>query len=128
MQLSTISPAPRRCASTTQSSVRRARARVFDGSPVYWRTRHSPSASRSESTPTTTHCTPKAAASSSISCGRSNAGEFTDTLSAPACSTARASSTERMPPATQNGMSITRATFSTQPRSTLRPSGLAVMS
>ena len=78
--------------------------------------------------PTTTHCTPKAAASSSIRPGRSSAGEFTEILSAPACSTARASATERMPPATQNGMSIRRATFSTQARSTLRPCGLAVMS
>jgi hypothetical protein len=108
--------------------VRRGSARVRSGSPVYCRTRHSPSASRSESTPTTTHCTPKAAASSSTRAGRSSAGEFTETLSAPASSTRAASATERMPPATQKGMSISRATRSTQPRSTGRPSGLAVMS
>jgi hypothetical protein len=128
MQFSTISPAPRCCASTIQSSVRRANARVRDGSPVYWRTRHSPSASRRLSIPTTTHCTPNASASSSINVGRSSAGVFTETLSAPACNTPRASSTVRMPPATQNGMSISRATRSIHARSTLRPSGLAVMS
>jgi hypothetical protein len=78
--------------------------------------------------PATTHCTPNASASSASSAGRSTAGVFTDTLSAPACSTARASATLRMPPATQNGMSITSATRRTQAGSTARPSGLAPMS
>src|SRR5690606_28250789 len=90
MQLSTISPAPSRCASATQSSVRLPGARIAPGSPVLLRTRHSPSASRTESIPTTTHCTPKASASSEISAGRSSAGVLIDTLSAPASSTARA--------------------------------------
>src|SRR3546814_15730298 len=60
MQLSTISPAPRLCASAIQSSVRRGSARVFEGSPAYWRTRHSPSVSRHESMPTHPHFPPKA--------------------------------------------------------------------
>ena len=88
-------------------------ALVFPGSPEYCRTRHSPSASRRESIPTTTHCTPNAEASSPTRSGRSSAGEFTEILSAPDHSTARASATDRMPPATQNGMSIRRATRST---------------
>jgi hypothetical protein len=128
MQLSTISPAPRACACRTQSIVRRPGARMRAGSPVWLRTRHCPSASRIESTPTTTHCRPNSAASSETSAGRSSAGVLTEILSAPACSTARAAATSRMPPATQNGMSIARATRSTHPASTVRPPGLAPMS
>ena len=78
--------------------------------------------------PITTHCEPKREASSSMSPGLAMAGELMEIFSAPALSTASASSTERMPPATQNGMSRTSATRRTQLRSTLRPSGLAVMS
>jgi hypothetical protein len=63
-----------------------------------------------------------------MSSGRSSAGELTEILSAPAYSTARASATLRMPPATQNGMSMMRATRSTQAQSTARCCGLAVMS
>ncbi len=53
---------------------------------------------------TTTHCDPKTSASSPISSGRSSAAEFTETLSAPASSTACASATVRMPPPIVNGM------------------------
>jgi hypothetical protein len=52
----------------------------------------------------TMHCDPKTSASSEISSGRSSAAELTETLSAPASSTAWASSTERMPPPIVNGM------------------------
>ena len=55
--------------------------------------------------PMTTHCEPKRDASSSMSPGLAMAGELMEIFSAPALSTASASSTERMPPATQNGMS-----------------------
>ena len=52
----------------------------------------------------TTHCAPNVSASSEMSSGRATAAEFTDTLSAPASSTACASSPERMPPPIVNGM------------------------
>ncbi|KAG1082386.1 hypothetical protein G6F40_015142 [Rhizopus arrhizus] len=128
MQFRTISPAPRCCASTIQSRVRTGTAWVLPGSPLKRRTRHCPSASRTESTPTTTLCTPNSSANSVISCGRPNAGELIDTLSAPANSTRRAVSTLSMPPATQNGMSIRRAMRSIQATATERASGLAPMS
>ena len=78
--------------------------------------------------PTTTHCAPNRSLKASIRSGSDSAGELTEIFSAPAPSTASASATERMPPATQNGMSSSRATRPTQERSTERPSGLAVMS
>ena len=77
---------------------------------------------------TTTAWEPKASAQALIRSRFSTAAVLTEILSAPACSTARAVSTSRMPPATQNGMSRRAETRSTQPRSTERPSGLAVMS
>ncbi len=92
-----------------------------------WYTRYSPSSTRL-SMPTTTHWLPKRRASSVIRAGRSRAGLLTLILSAPSFSTCSASATLRMPPATQNGMSSTAATRRIQPRSTDRPSGLAVMS
>jgi hypothetical protein len=49
-------------------------------------------------------------------------------LSAPELSTSRASSNVRIPPATQKGTSITRATSSTHLRETRLPSALAAMS
>ena len=52
----------------------------------------------------TTHWAPKWSASSVSSSGRASAAELTETLSAPASSTAWASSTERMPPPIVNGM------------------------
>ena len=65
---------------------------------------------------TTTHWLPNSAAISAISSGRSTAAVLTDTLSAPARSSRRASSTVRMPPPTVNGMntcSAVRRTTST---------------
>ncbi len=107
MQFSTISPAPRSCTSRTQSSVSRPELRERFGSPVNWihaiafgesarcRCRRPRTASRS------------ARASASMRPGFARAGEFTEIFSAPALSMASASATERMPPATQNGMSST---------------------
>jgi hypothetical protein len=80
------------------------------------------------SMPTTMHCDPKRLASASISEGSDKAGELTEIFSAPAFNTSSASATLRMPPATQKGMSSTRATRETHARSTVRSSGLAVMS
>ncbi len=69
---------------------------------------------------TTTAWLPSVRASSPISSGRASAAELTLILSAPASSTAAASSTERMPPPTVNGIetcSATRAATSTaEPR------------
>jgi hypothetical protein len=94
----------------------RASARVRDGSPVYWRTRHSPSSSRRLSMPTTTHCTPKASASSSINRGRPSAGELIDTLSAPACRTPRRRR--------RTGCRLRRRTECRSPRHALDPSAV----
>ena len=63
------------------------------------------------SMPTTTHCEPKRALKALIRSGSARAGELIEIFSAPALSTASASATERMPPATQKGMSSTRATL-----------------
>ena len=57
----------------------------------------------------TTHCEPNTSASSPISSGRSSAAELIETLSAPASSTAWASSTERTPPPIVNGMKTSSA-------------------
>jgi hypothetical protein len=81
-----------------------------------------------ESTPITTHWLPKALTRRSIRPGSSRAGVLMEILSAPCASTCPALSTLRMPPATQNGMSMVSDTRRTQPTSTLRPWGLAVMS
>ncbi len=76
----------------------------------------------------TTHCEPNTAASSSISSGRASADELTDTLSAPASSTACASSTERMPPPIVNGMKTLSAVRRASSTMVSRSSCEAVMS
>ena len=58
---------------------------------------------------TTTHWEPNSVAISETSSGRSTAAEFTDTLSAPARSSRRASSTVRMPPPMVKGMNTSSA-------------------
>ena len=77
---------------------------------------------------TTTHWAPNSVASSATSSGRSMAAVFTDTFSAPARSSWRASSTDRTPPPTVKGMK----TFSAVRRATStmvsRASDEAVMS
>ena len=57
----------------------------------------------------TTHCEPNSPAISPISSGRWTAAVFTLTLSAPARSIRRASSSERIPPPTVNGMNTCSA-------------------
>ena len=57
----------------------------------------------------TAHWAPKVSASSVSSSGRATAAEFTDTLSAPASSTAWASSVLRTPPPIVNGMNTSSA-------------------
>ena len=58
---------------------------------------------------TTAHCEPNSAAISVMSSGRSTAAVLTDTLSAPARSSRRASSTVRMPPPIVKGMNTSSA-------------------
>ena len=58
---------------------------------------------------TTTHWAPNSSASSATRSGRSTAAVLTQTLSAPARSSARASSTERMPPPMVKGMNTSSA-------------------
>ena len=77
---------------------------------------------------TTTHWAPNSAASSATSSGRSTAAVFTDTLSAPARSSRRASSTDRTPAAHGEGdedLSAVRRATSTM---VSRASDEAVMS
>ena len=53
---------------------------------------------------TTTHWAPNSSDNSLTTCGRETAAVFTETLSAPARSSRRASSTVRTPPPTVKGM------------------------
>ena len=62
------------------------------------------------------------------SVGSATAAVFSETLSAPARSTSRISSTVRTPPPTVSGMNARRAVRSTISRSVPRRSGAAVMS
>ena len=57
----------------------------------------------------TTHWAPNTSASSPISAGRPTAAEFTETLSAPASSTAWASATSRTPPPIVDGTKTSSA-------------------
>ena len=80
------------------------------------------------STLATTHWLPNFSAISRTSSGRVTAAELTATLSAPASSSARASSTLRTPPPTVSGMKQTSAVRRTMSSSVPRPSWLAEMS
>ena len=82
----------------------------------------------STSMPTTTACEPKASAPRATSSGSRTAAELTETFSAPARSTARMSATLAMPPPTEKGMNISRATRVTTSRKKPRRSAEAVMS
>ena len=77
---------------------------------------------------TTMHWLPKRVAPAVISSGVRTAGELIDTLSAPASSSPRMSSTLRMPPPTVNGMKTLSATRRTMSMTMSRRSWLAVMS
>ena len=77
---------------------------------------------------TTTACVPKRAAQAATRSGSATAAVFSDTLSAPARSTSRISSTERTPPPTVSGMNARRAVRSTMSSRVPRRSGAAEMS
>src|SRR5438105_9610800 len=74
------------------------------------------------------HCEPNARAPSVISSGRCTAAVWIETLSAPARSSLRISSTSRIPPPTVRGMKTSCAVRSTSSTSVARPSGVASMS
>ena len=74
------------------------------------------------------HWLPKRVAPAVTSSGVRTAGELIDTLSAPASSSSRISSTVRMPPPTVNGMKTLSAMRRTTSRMMSRRSWLAVMS
>src|ERR1700674_4389009 len=76
---------------------------------------------------TTMHCDPNCRAPSVISSGRCTAAVWIETLSAPARSKARISSTSRMPPPTVNGMKTSRAVRSTRSIKVARCCGAASM-
>ena len=77
---------------------------------------------------TTTHWLPNRRANRSMSPGSDTAEELIDTLSAPRASSASTSFSLEIPPPTVNGMSMARATLSTQRVIVPRRSALAVMS
>ena len=76
----------------------------------------------------TTHWAPNRVASSSTSPGRATAAELTDTLSAPASSTACASATSRTPPPMVNGTNTSSAARRASSTTVPRLSDVAVMS
>ena len=92
------------------------------------RTSQLPDSMRAASRLATVHWAPNAAATSPMSSGRSPAGEVRQTLSAPALSAARASSSVRMPPPITSGMKTDAAVRSATSSTVLRPSVDAVMS
>ena len=76
----------------------------------------------------TAHWEPKASATSEMSSGRSTAGDVRHTLSAPALSAARASSSVRIPPPMTRGTKTSEAVAAATSRIVLRPSVDAAMS
>ena len=78
--------------------------------------------------PSTTHWAPKARAPALMSPGSRTAGLLIETFSAPASSTSRMASTERIPPPTAKGMKIASATRRTASTNSPRFSAEAVMS
>ena len=78
--------------------------------------------------PRTMHWLPKALAPSEMMPGFFTASVFTLTFSAPARITLRISSTDPIPPPTENGMKIVSATFLTTSSRIARPSTEAVIS
>ena len=77
---------------------------------------------------TTMHCAPYLSEASRITRGLAMAAELKLTLSAPAFSRRRTSSTVRTPPPTVSGMNTCEATASMMGRIKSRPSLVAVMS
>ena len=124
MLVSRISPAPRSAPSRAHSTA----SLPVATRPPFRNTSNPPSGVRFASIASTTHCAPNVSASSSTSSGRRTAAEFTDTLSAPASSTACASSRERMPPPIVNGMNTLSAVLRASRTIVSRSSWDAVMS
>src|SRR5213082_1089557 len=121
--VSKISPAPSPAPSSAHST---ASARASTRPPRTSASQRSPL--RRASMASTTHWQPNWAASSDRSAGRSMAAVFTLTLSAPAASRRRASSTLRTPPPTVRGMRIAARTHATVSSCVARPSGDAATS
>src|SRR5437667_2967231 len=121
--VSKISPAPRRSPSLAQPTASRAPAeRPPTTSAPHCRSR------RRASMASTTHCRPNASESSLRSCGRRTEAVLTLTLSAPAPSRRRASSTLRTPPPTVSGIRIAARTRRTVSTCVSRPAGAAATS
>ena len=96
--------------------------------PPWVNTSHLPGLVCLASMATTMHCEPTLAEASATSCGLFTAAVFMLTLSAPALSRRRTSSTLRTPPPTVSGMNTCSAQASTMCRMMSRSSELAVMS
>ena len=77
---------------------------------------------------TTMHWAPKRCEPREISPGSRTAAELSETLSAPAASTSRMSSSERSPPPMVKGMNTSSAVRRASSTIVPRPSWLAVMS
>jgi len=128
MLVSRISPAPApsmRAAHSTASSPVGVRPPCVNTSQPH---AGSSAARRRASIATTTHCDPKRSAASRTEPGRATAAVLIDTLSAPALSSARTSSTVRTPPPTVSGMKTRSAVRATTSRMIGRSSCEAVMS
>ena len=123
MLVSRISPAPR----STPSRAHATASRPVGVRPPATKTSQ-PSPLRLASMASTTHWAPRTSASSPTSSGRSTAAEFTDTLSAPASSTAWASATSRMPPPIVKGTNTSSAARLASATIVSRFSWVAVMS
>ena len=123
IDVSRISPAPSRSLSIAHDTASR---------PVGLRPpcdhTSQPMLARRASMATTTHCAPNSSASSLTSGLRATAAVFTATLSAPALSILRPSSTERTPPPTVKGMNTSSAVRLTTSTIVSRASDEAVMS
>src|SRR5579864_730668 len=124
MLVSRISPAPDSAARTAQSTASRP---VAVRPPCVY-TSHPPARVRFASIATTMHWLPNCAAPSRITSGRRTAAVFSPTLSAPARSMRRRSSTVASPPPTVNGIVRTSAVRRTTVSMMPRPSWLAVIS
>ena len=106
MLVTSSSPAPRAAASAAHATASRP---VGSRPPLRKTSQPLPSPRRLASMATTMHCAPKRAEARSIRPGSRTAAELSDTLSAPAASTARMSSSERSPPPIVNGMKTSSA-------------------
>ena len=125
MLVSRISPAPSFSARFAHST---ASMPVSTRPPFKYSVQPAPFGRRFASIAITTHWLPNLYTASAMSCGFFSAAEFTETLSAPARSSAVKSSTVRMPPPTVNGINMLFATRETISSMIPRASEDAVMS